>query len=167
MKRRTVVAGMVMVACLLLLAAAGWAASDQQTLTVRATVADKAKLTLGVATVNFPDADPDAAPLISATENPVSVTVKVHTGSAAVVTLTVQANGDLSSGGDSIAITNVTWTASGSGFLAGTMDTSPQAAGSWTGSGRRDGAFSYFLANDWGYATGDYSQTVVYTLTAP
>lgn len=158
------------VACLALLTASaeGWAATDQQSLTINATVSAKAKLTLGEAAINFPDADPDSVPSIAATENPVSVTVKAQTGSASSVTLTAQANGDLDSGTDTIAITNVTWTAAGDpGFVAGTMDTVAQSAGSWTGSGNRSGTFSYALANSWDYMPGSYSQTVVYTLTAP
>jgi hypothetical protein len=161
-----VVLGLVVV-CITWAIAAGWTATDQQTLRINATVADKAKLTLGVGTINFPDADPDSVPSVSAGENPVTVTVKAHTGSSSSVTLTVQANGDLVSGSETIAISNVTWTASGAGFAAGAMDTTPVAAGSWTGSGNRSGSFSYFLANSWNYAKGDYTQTVVYTLTAP
>lgn len=159
----------VMIACSMLLAASGigQAATDQQTLTINATVSAKAKLTLGVAAVNFADADPDSVPSISAGENPVSVTVKAQTGGSSAVTLSVQANGDLDSGTDTIDITNVTWTATGAGFVAGTMDTSAQSAGSWTGPGQRSGTFSYFLANSWDYPAGSYSQTVVYTLTAP
>jgi len=166
MKRMMVVA-VLMVVCITWAIAAGWAATDQQTLTINATVADKAKLTLGTAAISFPDADPDSTSSIEAPENPVSVTVKAHAGTGSPVTLTVQANGDLDSGTNTIAISNVTWTASGSGFVAGTMDTSPVAAGSWTGSGNRSGTFSYFLANSWAYLKGDYTQTVVYTLTAP
>jgi len=144
-----------------------WGATDQQTLTINATVSAKAKLTLGVAAVNFPDADPDSVPSVAAVENPVSVTVKAQTDGSSTVTLTAQANGDLDSGTDTIDISNVTWTATGAGFVGGTMDTAAQSAGAWTGSGRRDGTFSYLLANSWDYAVGNYSQTVVYTLTAP
>ena len=42
-----------------LLAGAAWAATDSKNLTINATVAATAKLTLGVAAINFPDADPD------------------------------------------------------------------------------------------------------------
>jgi hypothetical protein len=74
----------------------------------------------------------------------------------------------LISGGDTILIGNVTWTATGTGFVPGTMSrTSAQSAGSWTGSGSRSGTFSYFLANSWDYATGSYSASSTYTLTAP
>ena len=105
---------------------------------------------------------------IPATENPVNVTAKVKTGSASTATLTVLAAGDLTSGGDTIAITNVSWTATGTGFIAGTMSkTTAQSAGSWTGSGNRSGTFSYVLANSWSYATGTYTANATYTLTAP
>lgn len=167
--RKLIGATIVVVASVALISAGtpAGAATDQQTLTINATVSAKAKLTLGVAAINFADADPDSVPSIAATENPVSVTVKAQTGGASAVTLTAQANGDLDSGTDTIAITNVTWTATGAGFVGGTMDTTAQSAGSWTGSGRRDGTFSFWLANSWDYAAGSYSQTVVYTLTAP
>jgi hypothetical protein len=165
---RVKVVWLVAVVCLVLLATslAGWAATDQKTLTINATVNAKAKLTLGVATIHFANADPDDVPSVSATENPVTVSVKAHAASGSTVTLTVQANGDLVSGGDSIAISNVTWTVTGAGFVAGTMNTIAVPAGSWSGSGNRSGTFSYFLANSWNYASGSYAQTAVYTLTA-
>ena len=42
-----------------------------------------------------------------------------------------------------------------------------QSLGSWTGSGNRAGTQTYKLANSWSYATGAYSTSVTYTLTAP
>ena len=79
------------------------------------------------------------------------------------------ANGNLISGSDTIAITNVTWTASGAPFVAGTMDavTAQDAATFSSGSGQYTGTYSYLLANSWAYVPGAYTQTVVYTLTAP
>jgi hypothetical protein len=166
--KRMIVVAVLMVACITLAVSAGWSVTATQSVTISATVASKAKLALSAATVTFPDADPDATPSIGAAENPVTATVKATTGSASTVTLTVQAGGaDLVSGTDQIAISNVTWTASGAGFVAGTMNTTAQSAGSWTGSGSRSGTFSYFLANSWAYPKGSYTQTAVYTLTAP
>jgi len=169
MRRCTaVLAALLVGAALLICASAGLAATSQQTLTVHATVAARATLTLGVTDIHFPASDPDATPAIDATENPVSVDVKAHSGSSSTVTLTCQANGDLVSGGDTIGIDQVSWTVTGAGFAAGTMSkSSGVSAGSWTGSGSRSGTFSFALANSWSYATGAYSQTVVYTLTAP
>jgi hypothetical protein len=105
---------------------------------------------------------------IPAAENAVTVSSRVRTGSASVSTLTCLANGDLVDGGNSIPISNVTWTSTGSGYVNGTMDNSvAQSAGSWTGSGLNAGTFNYFLANSWAYSIGNYTQTVLYTLTAP
>ena len=109
---------------LVLMAGGAFAASDPKTLTVNATVSARASLTLGQSAINFPDADPDGTPSIGATENAVSVTAKVRTGSASIATLTHLAADDLKSGTDTILIGNVTWTASGAGFHAGTMNKS-------------------------------------------
>jgi len=152
---------------LALMAGVAFAASDEKNLTVNAQVDARAKLTLSHSTINFPDADPDEVPSISASQNPVTVTAKVRTGKNSTATLEHQAAGDLKSGGDEISISNVTWTATGTGYVSGTMNTTKQTAGSWVGSGSRTGSFSYFLANSWDYATGNYTVTTTYTLTAP
>lgn len=144
------------------------AATTTTNLTVNTTIAARAILILGSASVDFPDSDPTSVPSIAASQNPVSVTARIRTGSASVATLTAQTGGDLVSGGNTIAISNVTWTAIGTGFVAGTMNKSVgQPVGSWTGSGEQTGTNSYFLANSWNYATGVYTATVTYTLTAP
>jgi len=160
---------LIMAATIFLGAAEALAVTDTESLTINATVASKAKLTLGESTINFPDADPDSVSSISANENAVSVEVKARTSSGGSVTLVVQAAAaDLVDGSKTIPIGNVTWTAAGDGFVGGTMDNvTPQSAGSWTGSGTRSSTFSYFLANSWSYQPGAYTQTVTYTLTAP
>ncbi len=153
----------------LLAAAPAGAATATQDLTINATVAARATLTLGSATINFPDADPDAVPSIAAAENPVAVTARVRTGRASTPTLTVLANSDLTSGADTIPISNVTWTAAAAPFVGGTMNatTAQSAATFGSGSGSYSSTFSYFLANSWAYNTGNYAATVTYTLTAP
>jgi len=159
---------MAFVVCSFWVVGGAFAASDTGDLTVNAAVSARAKLTLDPTTINFPDSDPDTVPSISATENPVDVTAKVRTGAASNATLTCLAGGDLVSGGDTIAISTVTWTATGAGFVAGTMSRlAAQSAGSWTGSGNYSGTFSYALANSWDYEIGNYTATVTYTLTAP
>jgi hypothetical protein len=145
------------------------AATDTETLTINASVLARAKLVLAPTIINFPDADPDVTPSIAATENSVNVISTVRTSSAGAVTLTCQANGDLVSGGDVIAISNVTWTGAGAGYSpGGTMNNAvPQPVGAWTGSGSYVGTNDFFLANSWAYNVGAYTQTVTYTLTAP
>ncbi len=151
----------------------GWvsgaeAFSTNTTVDVSAGIDSAAQLTITPSAINFRDADADALPSIPANENPVSVTAYAQTTGNKTITLTVIAAGDLVSGNDRILIGNVTWTATGSGFSGGTMSkTTPQTAGSWQRSGTRMGTFSFFLNNSWAYATGNYSQTVTYTLTSP
>jgi hypothetical protein len=161
---------LVLVTSLLLLAGGAFAqTTDTAILTINATVASRADLTLEVGAINFPDRDPETVLSIPADENTVDVRVKVRTGSASAVTLTHQAAGPLSNGTDTIPISNVTWTAAGdAGFVGGTMSSAaPVTAGSWTGSGNRSGTFSYFLANSWDYALGSYTVSSTYTLTIP
>ncbi len=155
---------------LLMLGLAGpaHAVTATQNLTVNATVSATASLTLGSGSINFAAANPTTTPSIAANENAVSVTANAQTSSSGAVTLTCLAGSDLTAGSNTIAISNVTWTATGSGFAAGTMDkTTAQSAGSWTGSGAHSGTFSYSLANSWSYASGSYTATITYTLTAP
>ncbi|MCX6549743.1 MAG: hypothetical protein NTY02_01845 [Acidobacteria bacterium] len=143
------------------------AASDTKPLTVNATVAATAKLTVSSATVAFADADPDVTPSITASGGAITVTAKGKTSAAGNITLTILAGADLTSGSDTIPIANVTWTATGD-LVAGTMSkTIAQSVGSWTGSGSRTGTQTYKLANSWDYVTGSYTASATYTMTAP
>ena len=150
------------------LAAPAAAFNTNAEVSIIAPLASSAQLSITPSSLNFPNADPDTVPSIPANENPVTVTANAQTSGNKTVTLSVIAHGDLISGSNTIPIGNVTWTATGSGFQAGTMSkTTPQTAGSWRRSGNRTGTFSFFLKNSWSYATGNYTQTVTYTLTAP
>jgi hypothetical protein len=134
---------------------------------VTAVVNAKAKLTLGTAAVTFADADPDVTPLY--TSAPITIDVKARTTAASNVTLTVLATQDLTSGSDTIAINTLAWAASGSGFtLSGNNNkTTAQTLGQWTGSNNVSGSHTLSLPNLWSYATGTYTATLNYTLTAP
>ncbi|MGQ9922155.1 MAG: hypothetical protein ACUVRZ_12630 [Desulfobacca sp.] len=164
LKRLMVIAlsGLVLLGC-----GSAWAATDIKTLTINASVSARAKLTISPTTINFADADPDVTPSIPA-DSAVAVNARVRTGASSTATLQVSATNDLSNGTETIPISNVTWTASGSGFTGGTLSkTTAQDVASWTGSGNRSGTLSFFLANSWDYATGSYTTTAQYTLTAP
>ncbi|HSL24367.1 MAG TPA: hypothetical protein VK886_22725 [Vicinamibacterales bacterium] len=143
-------------------------ASVNASLSVSAVVSARAKLTLSIGAISFPDADPDLTPTINASEGPVTVDTKTKTGTSGAVTLTVVAGADLTSGSDTIPAANLRWTAGGAGFTTpGAMSTTAQTLASWTGSGTRSGVQSYSLNNSWAYATGNYTMTITYTLTAP
>jgi hypothetical protein len=82
--------------------------------------------------------------------------------------LTVLASDDLRSGVTTIPANAITWTATGTGFVGGTVNrTTAQTVGSWTGSGSFNGSQQYLFRNLWTYSTGTYTLTLVYTLTSP
>ena len=156
------------VALVLLMGTSTFAANVTQTLTINATVAARAELTLAPATISFADASPATTPSITA-NSPVTVTANVRTAKASTATLTALAGTDLTSGTDTIPITAVTWTASALPFIAGTMShTSAQSGATFSaGSGSYSGTYTFTLANSWNYNVGAYAATVTYTLTAP
>jgi hypothetical protein len=129
---------------------------------------DSASFTFDALTLTFPSADPDAVPDIAALENPVSVSVRVRGSAATIADLTVIAAGDLLSGSDAIPVDRVSWTGLGSGFLSGALSRyDPQLVGQWFGKRTNaNGTLSFRLQNSWDYATGFYSQVVVYTLVS-
>jgi hypothetical protein len=143
-------------------------ASLSRAATATATVNAVAKLTLSATTLTFPDADPDSMPSIPAAGGAITITAKARTTIGSTVTLVVKAADDLRSGLDTILATSIGWTASGTGFVPGTLSkTAAQTVASWTSSGSWTGTQSYTLQNSWNYATGTYSTTLTYTLTAP
>ena len=125
-------------------------------------------MTFDVLALTFPSADPDVTPEIPAAENPVSVSVKVRGAVTTITDLTATAAGDLISGADIIPIDRVRWIAAGQGFVSGSLKAyDPQLVGQWFGK-RTDvtGTLSFRLQNSWQYASGFYSQVVVYTLVS-
>ena len=126
-----------------------------------------ATLSLSSTTITFPSADPDSVPQIAANENPVQVGVSVNGSPGLTAQLSVQAGGDLISGANRIPISTITWTVQGRGFVSGVLSsTSPQLVGQWIGKTNLTGYLSFWLANSWSYASGNYSQNLVYTLIA-
>lgn len=149
-------------------ASPGRAAAQTSTATLSANIGAVAGLTLSAATIAFPDADPDTVPLIPATAGPILITAKSRATAGAQVVLAVQATDDLRSGVSVIPASNITWTGSGVGFVAGTLSTSsPVTVAAWTGSGIRSGSQQFFFRNLWTHPTGTYTLTMIYTLSAP
>lgn len=159
----------IVVLGLLMMVGSAFGASDPKNLTINATVTATAKLSLSDASISFADADPDTILSIPSTPPSVTVDAKAKTSTGSTVTLKVVTGDDLKSGTDSIDITNASWTHTGAGFLDGAMSKTPPGTtvGSWAGSGNRSGTLTFHLANSWNYATGGYSATATYTLTAP
>jgi hypothetical protein len=159
--------GLTTAAVVLLSSSSAYAQLTQNaTLNVTVNVASRARLALSATGITFTDQDP--ATVATLTSPAVTVDVGARTATTSNVTLTVLAAGNLTSGTDVITINNLTWTASGTGFVAGTSDaTTAQNVGAWVGSGARSGSQSYVLPNSWAYAPGSYTTTLTYTLTVP
>jgi hypothetical protein len=125
-------------------------------------------LTLNRTAVNFPDSDPDTVTSVPASENPLTIGVKVTGNPGGTWKLEVLASGDLVSGSYTIPIQNVSWTAQPSPFIGGTLSrTTPKVVASGSGNINLSGSIRFFFKNSWNYNTGNYSQVIIYTLTAP
>ena len=158
----------LVISLMLIFSGMSFAATETKSIVMKAKIEKMAKLIVDTNTIIFPNMDPDEAKQVPALQNDIKVTVKARTGSTSPVNLNVIADGDLVSGPDTIPVQNVIWQASGQGFSGGTLSKSDvQTAGSWKGSGVREGAFRYYLNNNWNYQRGEYQVTVTYTLTTP
>jgi len=138
---------------------------------VTANVNAKAKLTINggaTASITFADADPDVSATVAA--SPLTIAVKARTTGNGAVTLTVRASTDLTSSTlDTIAISALKWTSTGTNFATSGISSAGGEVSvlSATGPGNHTGVQTYALDNSWAYATGTYTTTLTYTLTAP
>ncbi len=124
-------------------------------------------LSLSPSTITFSAADPDTTPTITAPS--VTVEYEVEDNGSNNWRITLLAGGDLTTGSATIAITNVTWTATPAPpFQAGTLSkTVAQTLASGTGIPNQTGTVVFRLANSWTYNVGTYTASVVFTLSAP
>jgi hypothetical protein len=132
--------------------------------------AQRLELTLSPRVITFPSSDPDAVPAVAAP--PVQVSYRVRQNDrGAPWSVTVLAGGDLVSGPAVIAISSVSWIATPAPpFQDGTLSkTVAQRIASGTGNVNpaATGSITFRLANSWTYNTGTYTQTVLFTLSAP
>lgn len=144
------------------------ARAQTSTAALSANIQPIARLTLSSSTLVFPDADPDLFPQVGASGGALAITARGRASAGGQVVLTVIASDDLRSGVNLIPASALTWTATGPGFVPGTLDkTSATAVARWTGSAIQNGTQTWLFRNLWSYATGIYTVTLTYTLTAP
>jgi hypothetical protein len=126
------------------------------------------EISVSPTSIAFPSANPDVSPVIAAA--PVVVTIRIRQSSGPW-SLTVLANGDLIAGASTVDITNVSWAATPAPpFQNGTLSkTVAQRMASGTGNVNpaTNGSVTFRLANSWNYDAGVYTQTVIFTLSAP
>jgi hypothetical protein len=132
-------------------------------------VAQRLDISVTPLSINFPAQDPDAAPVLFSP--PVQVTYRVRGNARGAWTLSVLAGGDLISGGATVDISNISWVATPAPpFQNGTLSkTVAQTLASGTGNvaTAQTGSVTFRLANLWTYSAGTYTQTIVFTLSAP
>lgn len=125
-------------------------------------------LSITPATIAFPSSDPDTVPVVSSAPVQISYRVRQHSGPW---TLTVLAGGDLQAGPSSVDITTVTWIATPAPpFQNGTLSSTVAqrvASGSGMVNPARTGQITFRLPNLWTYDADIYTQTIVFTLSAP
>jgi hypothetical protein len=124
-------------------------------------------ISISPVTTTFPLSDPDTVPIISAA--PVQITYRIRQNDGPW-TLTVLAGGDLLAGSAIVDISNVTWVASPAPFQNGVLSASvaqPLASGTGTVNPAQQAQVTFRLANSWNYTAGLYTQTIVFTLSAP
>ena len=126
-------------------------------------------LTVTPGTFTFPASDPDLVPIITASQT-IDVGWKAAgLGSKGAWHLSIRANTDLLSGSDSIPVTNISWTA-GAPLASGTaLTTTDQTLVSGVGNMAviQHSLLTFSLKNQWTYKAGNYSTTIVFTLSAP
>lgn len=134
-----------------------------------AATAQRLELSVSPISITFPSADPDVTPIIPAA--PIVVTIRIRQNPGTPWQLTALADGDLMSGSETVDITNVTWGATPAPpFQNGTLSKTVAqriAAGSGNVNPGQNGSLTFRLANSWNYSAGTYSQTIIFTLSAP
>ena len=130
--------------------------------------AQRLDLTVTPVTITFPNSDPDIVPIVSSPAVQISYRVRQYDGPW---TMTLLSNGDLISGSSTVDISNVTWVATPAPpFQNGTMSKTVAqrlASGTGTVNPAKLGQVTFRLANSWNYTAGLYTQTIIFTLSAP
>lgn len=146
----------------LLMGGAAQAATTSETQSVQVTVATRLKITLGTASIAFPDSDPDSGAVAAAA---FSINAKARVSAASNVTLSV-AGPDLAT---SIPVSQLSMAITGdAGYVAapGALNTTGVSLGSWTGSGNRAGSVVLSFTPEWDDVVGTSNTTLTYTLAS-
>jgi hypothetical protein len=118
-------------------------------------------------TITFASNDPDAVPVITAA--PIRVSYIALGTRRNPWTITIRAEGDLTSGASTIPIGNISWQATPSPpFRNGTLSTAAQTLATGTGLiNVQRGDLTFRFINSWNYPVGAYTQTITFTLSSP
>lgn len=113
------------------------------------------------------DLSSDPTSQSSVTSSPASFGIEVITENTD--TWTLQVNADeayLDPATRLIPVGNISWSATGTGFVGGVLSVTPQTVATGAGSNTFTGTVSFSMLNEWTYPTGSYSDTITYTAIA-
>src|SRR5687768_7777684 len=167
--RRPAVVALVMLASTFGGARLGAQTLLTKTVSVNAVIASRVKVSFDRTAVAFDTVAYDPSSIVPIQATPLTVTAKARVEPNARVVMTVQADGPLRSGSDTIPANQISWIMTGAGFQNGGT-ANPNAArtiGSWRGSGSWTGTQTYQFTDSWNYIVGSYTMTMTYTVSAP
>jgi hypothetical protein len=109
----------------------------------------------------------DAVSIVRLEGHPIQIRAIVSVAPGQSVELRVQALGDLvSPQGDTLPVSAIAFRGSGDGFLSGSLNKSqPALIARWVGAGLRQGTVDYYSI-DGRAQIGDFTQRIVYSLSA-
>ena len=150
-------------------AAIGFVSAAGLLLTAAPAAAQRLDLAISPQTISFPLSDPDTVPIVSSVA--AQLTYRVRQNNNQPWTLTILAMGDLISGLSTVDIGSVSWIATPAPpFQNGTLSKTVAqrlAGGVGNLNPTATGQIAFRLANSWNYTAGLYTQTIVFTLSAP
>jgi hypothetical protein len=157
----------------LMVMAGGLFAQATKDVTMTVTLKAWYDLSIGAASISFDDVQPavaasPASQSIAANEGAINVRAFAVTKAGDTLQLNVAAADDLTGTSGTIGIGAISWTATGSGYAAGTMAKTDVATGSWSGSilHWHEGSLTFsFLRNYATQSPGSYTATATYTLS--
>ena len=153
----------------LLFAAGFLCAQEYQEMRINTSIETRCKIELSATTVSFTRFGPPAGAPIPQNEPPVTVIVKTTTRPSTKIYARIVVTGDLtdSKTGMTIPAQSINWTASGSGFLSGSLSkANPQQIGSWNRSGTYQGTLTFTFQDNTSYSPGTYTLVVTVTVSA-
>jgi len=130
--------------------------------------AQRVDLTVTPGAFTFPSADPDTTPAVVSPA--LTIRYRVQQNRDAQWRITLLANGNLQDGEAAIPIERVTWSATPAPpFQNGSLSSAVERLlASGTGNvPTSTGSITFQLGNSWDYAAGLYTQTFVFTISAP
>jgi hypothetical protein len=158
-----------LVLAVFLFAAVFLSAQEYQDMSINASVNTRCKINLSANTVSFTRFGPPTGTPILQNEPPVAVVVKTTTRPSERIYARIVVTGDLtdSKTGQTIPAQSISWNASGSGFLSGSLSkANPQEIGRWNRSGTYQGTLTFSFQDDPAYSPGTYILVVTVTVSA-